>query len=53
MTIWQKLYQAYQEKDCEKFEELRKTLSNKDKDSLYFSYYESLRVKICSENTKK
>ena len=53
MSIWKKLYQAYEEKNCEKFNQLRKQLSQKEKDSPYFSYYASLKAKICPQQNKK
>ena len=52
MTIWEKLYQAYEEWNCEKFKEYRTQLTEEDKKSPYFLYYEKLRVKLCKEQVK-
>ena len=53
MSIWKQLYQAYEEKNCEKFNQLRKQLSHKEKNSPYFSYYASLKAKLCPQQNKK
>jgi len=52
MTIWEKLYQAYEEWNCGKFKEYRTQLTEDDKKSPYFLYYEKLRVKLCKEQVK-
>jgi len=53
MSIWKQLYQAYQEKNCQKFENLWKQLTKEDKSSPYFSYYASLKAKLCPQQNKK
>ena len=52
MSIWKKLYLAWENKNCEEFNKYRSQLTDEDKNSPYFSYYESLRVKLCKDSTK-
>jgi len=53
MSIWKELYQAYEEKNCDKFKKLWKNLTEEDKKSLYFSKYQSLYSKLCPPSDKK
>ena len=53
MSIWKLLYQAYEEKNCKKFEELWTKLTDEDKKSPYFPKYQSLYAKLCPKKTEK
>jgi hypothetical protein len=53
MSIWKKLYQAYENKNCKKFKQLWANLSENDKNSPYFSKYQSLYSKLCPPTDKK
>jgi len=53
MSIWKKLYQAYENKDCNTFKKLWYRLSAEDKNSPYFSKYQSLFSKLCPPSDKK
>jgi len=53
MSIWKQLYQAYENKDCNLFKKLWSNLSNEDKNSPYFSKYQSLFSKLCPTSNKK
>lgn len=53
MSIWNNLYEAYKEKDNNKFDEYWAKLTEEDKKSTYFSYYYSLKNKISPDTKKK
>jgi len=53
MSIWNNLYQAYEKKDCESFKKYFYALTEEDKKSPYFSYYASLKSKLCPQENKK
>ena len=53
MSIWKQLYQAYENKDCNTFKQLWSNLSPEDKNSPYFSKYQSLYSKLCPPSDKK
>ncbi len=53
MSTWSKIYQAYEEKNCEQLKKLFWQLTEKDKESPYFSEYWSLYVKQCWEKKQK
>ena len=53
MSIWKQLYQAYENKDCNTFKKLWTNLSEEDKNSPYFSKYQSLLAKLCPPDNKK
>jgi hypothetical protein len=53
MSIWKQLYQARENKDCNTFNTLFNQLSDEDKSSPYFSYYASLKAKLCPQQNKK
>ena len=53
MSIWNKLYDAYKNKDCKQFQEYWKWLSKKEKESQYFWYYSKLKNEICPQQEEK
>jgi len=53
MSIWNKIYQAYKDKNCSKLKNLFLNLTQEDKNSPYFSEYWSLYVKQCWEKNEK
>ena len=53
MSIWKQLYQAYENKYCNTFKKLWANLSEEDKNSPYFSKYQSLLSKLCPPDNKK
>ncbi len=53
MSIWKELYQAYENKDCNKFKVIWTNLSDEDKNGPYFSKYQSLYSNLCPSSNKK
>jgi len=53
MTIWEQLYNAIQEKDCETAKKLFNSLTLEDKESPYFLKYAQLLAKFCPQKDKK
>ena len=53
MSIWNNLYESYKNKNCEEFKKYWSQLTEDDKKSTYFSYYSSLKSKLCPQENKK